>query len=107
MLRKTILLTAVMLSISNFAGISTYADHHPTGVGIHSSPKLSAAEEQKENERIGLIVATFGDFTQVDQVKGFNESEIARKMSDIGPNTEEIITDHGVYVKIPEFMWYP
>ncbi|MEK5641438.1 hypothetical protein BK138_13950 [Paenibacillus rhizosphaerae] len=107
MLRKTILITAVMLSLSNLAGKSTYADHHPSGVGIYSGPKLSAVEEQKENERIGLIVTTFGDFARVDQAIGFNESEIARKMSDIGPNTEEIITDHGVYVKIPEFMWYP
>ena len=64
-------------------------------------------KNKKEIQRIGLIVTTFGDFARVDQAKVFNESEIARKMSDIGPNTEEIITNHGVYVKIPEFMWYP
>lgn len=53
MLRKTILITAVMLSLSNLAGKSTYADHHPSGVGIYSGPKLSAVEEQKRMNGLG------------------------------------------------------
>lgn len=62
------------------------AQPHPTGCNV------------QENERIGLIVTAFGVFAREDQATGFNESEIARNMSDIGPNTEEIITNHGVYV---------
>ncbi|WP_145950343.1 hypothetical protein [Paenibacillus sp. Y412MC10] len=97
-MNKLVKALAVVFLISGM-GNAVVSNADPSGVGIYPGPKLTAEEEKREMENIGMIVTKYGDFIRVQEEGNFDKSQITHSKNSIGPNTKELILDYGIFVK--------
>ncbi|MEF3356271.1 hypothetical protein PV403_24635 [Paenibacillus sp. GYB006] len=78
-----------------------------TNTTVSPGSELKTPEETKDFypldlSDVGTITTHQGRFSRVVEQTIFDESQIAREMKEIGPNTMQIILDYGIFSRISE-----